>query len=527
MIINTRERAVSTDINRLQSFMGAGLEELLRYQSLAGLNNDTEANGVSALTSSVTTPLTALIINGMLAQPQIGSTDLFIHPGVAMFTQPDAVVTSDDTFSKLIIDPGVNSPGALVLSPNAGPGDRIDVVEVQRQDVLLESSSRDIFNTATGFFAPATVDKVKAYRGSFRIRTGTPGGGYPGNALGWLPLMVAKVPAGAATWDTCTCWDVRPLMVDYENAPFRSEHGLPVRHRVELYGGKVGAGVTYLVRGKVETTLRHFKAGGVITNGGLDIVGQYSEPTFAANIAVNKMWNLYAVFPQTLPRWAEYTPFTAGIRKPGGFRGIPVASFILPNERGNPVSTVPLPSFTGMTAGGLDGAVCVASGNINTGSALLPFLATDEERQISIPADANDLIAAYLAPNADFVIDPASGNFPQHARSLFVRLRHFYTDTSPVGEYHLTYKVFLVSNVTAPAYTSEDTSLVKTFTKFVGPVLLTSNPWIDETFEIPLYQKYPDLAAGTTNRLRVVFTELGGFTVSALQFRLSILGWKF
>ena len=74
IVINTQERAISPDINRLQKFKGRDFAELLRYMLDAASNDDIDAGANIIEVASSTSPLTGEIINGLQPTPQIGST---------------------------------------------------------------------------------------------------------------------------------------------------------------------------------------------------------------------------------------------------------------------------------------------------------------------------------------------------------------------------------------------------------------------------------------------------------------------
>src|SRR3984957_5910287 len=248
--INTQERAVSVDINRLQSFMNASQAEAMRYLMDASLgSDDLGAGGVITEYSPLNTPLQAEILNGIQVQPQIGSLNIIIAPGVVQAIAPDGSETpvgspalGDSSYYKYIRDVGVQTLGALAMTPNSSGQIRIDVIECQVASLVSETDNRDVFNPSTGLFAASTVTKATQDGLSYRVRAGTPGSGFPGSVNGWLPLAVASVPTGTTTNDTITFWDVRPLVADRVYQPFGLSRNLP---RVKMLGGTDATG-TYV-----------------------------------------------------------------------------------------------------------------------------------------------------------------------------------------------------------------------------------------------------------------------------------------
>jgi hypothetical protein len=519
IIFNTRERVISSDFNRAFAFLNAGLEDAFRHWLLARTSYDAEANGVATLNSSVGTPLDGVIFNGLMCQPQIGSTDLFITPGVAIVTQPDSPHILDDSYSKLVVDAGVNTPGALTYTPNAGPGERIDIVECRRVDTLLNTSNRDIYNATIGLFAPATVDKERASRMNFRIRLGSPGGGFPGVANGWMPLMVCTSPASSTTWDDAICWDVRPLLSDYVDAPSRSFHDMPSNRRVSLVGGPVAASPTYLVRGLVESSVSHWRAGGMIPLGGLDIENVYSSPGFVASLASSKTWHLYALFPRNLPRWCEYTPYTDGVRKPTGFRGIPVASTVLPGDaRGRSSALIVPPAFTGLSSDASDVNVALVSGNISGGA--LSALHAPDEWQFSNPDNASSILASNVSPQTfDFNLDESLGLFPANAKFLLAEF--IYTFDKTVSDGGVLLSVRLSNGVTTPTWTDADSILIRGESAY-EKVITSTHRYL---MKIPLLPTYPNSLGLGIKKMRAVISFLSGGGTNETM-RVKFYGWQ-
>ena len=169
MVINTREKIISTDINRLQAFIGTQDAEELRWMLLA----PADEGGAATVSGSATTPPNAMVLNGLWARPEVGTVNLFITPGVIAMVDPDAPPSADDSPCKIIVDDGVLLGGALVLTPGAG-STRIDIVECSRTTQVLETDNRDIYNPSTGLFTPASVTKAAPGWSSSTCRCATP-----------------------------------------------------------------------------------------------------------------------------------------------------------------------------------------------------------------------------------------------------------------------------------------------------------------------------------------------------------------
>lgn len=400
-IFNTRERAVSTDYNRTQAFIKTDMADMLRFWLLAVVAR----SGEESVPTGIGSPLKMMIMGGLMVRPQVGGQSLTIDAGACVVQRPDASPSADDSQAKFVDDPGVASTGVLTLTANAGGGIRIDVVECAlvgengsgagTGETVLESDNRDIYNTTTGLFTPAAVDKVAAVRLQYRIRTGTPGGGYPGAATGWCPLMIAAVPIGATSWDDVRCWDVRPLYRDIAWADAGAKpngvtyaHGM-VYAQYDDPGTPNGspppadlASANNYANGIFCGVLGGRNVGGNLPAGGVDVTSSdISDGAFPSGTA---WWHLYVALPYGLPRWAEYgtTP-----RVPGNFRGILIASHVAPNPDGTCSGTISLPTGFGF-GGTVSNALRVFSGKTASGVVVAGYIRPDGWSACAMSASA-------------------------------------------------------------------------------------------------------------------------------------------
>lgn len=364
LVYNTRERLISTDDNRAQAFLARAQQEAWRAQF-----DDLRANwrlfpGLAAQAQAVGAPLYGEVFSGLFVRPD-APTYLTVDPGMAMIVATNTPGMDDSPYW-YVADPGVQAPGVLPFTPNATVGTlRWDVVECQPVDTLLESSNRDVYNPATGLFVPATLEKVRAARFTYRIRLGTPGSGFPGAAEGWLPLAVAAVRDGATGFDRVDFWDVRPLVCE-RVAPQplgpNGDEGLSLitkNHNLAYLGthnGYVEAEFAgYLAGGALRTStpaVSLVRFGDAAFADGGDFNGvNVSNPSNLGPYAlgVNDIAYLAALFPQPpagqgfLPRWARYSEApvaSLGRRVPNGPRGILVITTTPPgsNNLYSPIS---------------------------------------------------------------------------------------------------------------------------------------------------------------------------------------------
>jgi hypothetical protein len=371
LVINTRERAVSNDIMRAQAFADAALGGVLQY-IFDGTANEDDAAGVVGITESVGSPPSAIIFGGCQARPEVGTTNLYVDPCVIGFTDVDSPVNPDDSYFKIITDPGVTNVGQLTLTPNTSGSVRIDVIEVSRlPNQVLATDNRDIFDPTTGLFTATTVTKVQADQLAYRIRPGTPGAGFPGVVSGWLPIAVASVPNTATNWDACDVWDVRPLASDLARSPFNikdSAYPFVGRRSVQLVQPTTQSTFNpwnYAINatGRAEMVLGYWLIGGNLAPGTSPLninTTQVLEPTFYSDFS-GGLAGFGGAFPQFnvdfvclylatffgLPRWARYTPATSGSRKPMSPRGVPIFSCKWPGPTGAPSAAIGFPSAFG------------------------------------------------------------------------------------------------------------------------------------------------------------------------------------
>jgi hypothetical protein len=428
IVINTQERAVSTDINTLQAYEAASSAELLRYMLNVTSTDDLDAAAVITEPSTLTSPLTSEIINGLMVSPQGGSLSLFVTPGVMMAIAPDSDPNASNY--KFVKDIGVTTLGALPITANSSGSTRIDVIECQLNPVIAVTDSRDIFNPSTNLFSASVVTKAVQTNLTYRVRAGTPGSGFPGLATGWLPLAVASVPTGTTTVDTVTFWDVRPLISDREFQPFALQRTWPRQPYARWQGvtSPITGAANWLMSGMNEVSFSGRRYGGEIRRGTpgtdnqyIDLVGDSANWAngFSLPAGGNPVF-LYLMAPFGLPRWARYTD-SGGTRKPRSPRGIYVLSTTSPDANGFPTAAIGLPSSCGFSATDSNG-VCVfmaytAYTPIGGHNTLYPSTSCNKEifaRCESVsPTSTSNTVAEY-----DFTSGVA---FPANAKRLLLR----------------------------------------------------------------------------------------------------------
>jgi len=425
IIHNTRERVLSGDHNREQAVHDQMLAEILRCLTDPSYELDVAGGVETNGTGSESLPR-ATIISGIRVRPEVGTINCFVEPGaICILDNPRP--NADESKLAYVVDPGVQTAGVLTLTPGSGGSIRIDVVECQRVETIIETDSRDIFDPGTGLFSPTLVNKVTTGRLVYRIRLGTPGLGFPGIAAGWLPLAVCSVPAAAITWDSVTLWDVRPLYHERVVQPCNARNALNTVQRHNVWTDVTTVPGEIRVIGVVDVSFGVYKAGGqLIHPGTTDQWINATDATLAAAAlaGANATWHIYLVFPFGLPRWVQYSPASASIREPRGQRGIPVIARWAARYDGLPLTNIAqTPAWTGLqdpasqnavvAIAGLQDPFAVPAGIISDGRVVQ--LSEDVTLEINSSASSGSTSSTWtLSDNT---------THPGNARAVYVQLR--------------------------------------------------------------------------------------------------------
>ncbi len=530
--VNTQERAVSPDVNRLQAFKAAAMAEFFR--SLIDVDqgfDDTDAAALATATVSLTNPITAEVINGLMVTPVAGTVDLLVTPGVAYFINPDGGL--DDSVYKYVNDPGVPAPiPALQIPANGGGSPVISIIECQWTNVVSETDNRDVYNVGLNAFVAATVTKATQGALVYRVRSGTVGGGFAsvtGSGTGWLPLAVASAPAGSVNNNTVTFWDVRPLVNDRVFGLSKTARTTPRQTQCVLKSDGAGAPSTDLtLSGLVEVDFKGRRLGGRIRRGtpGVDADSIVIGPTTTANLdpaiafGVGGYQYLYFLTPFGLPRWARYTDGPAG-RVPRSPRGIPVLSTVVALPNGVPSTAVALPTSTGLAGSTTEGVAAVVTVSTDT-THLYPINANGREQYLganlsgTLPA-FNAAFSKGIAGNTTSIsswVLTAGVDFPANAKRIFVTINLSTTGAANPGVMQRTVRVFWPNDTVNVAQRAYDGGLIQwASTNRID----TISTWI------PIPQIYPSLAPGYNITIDVPHLVLTAMTSTALY----VLGWEF
>jgi hypothetical protein len=517
MVINPRERAVSSDINRLQAFAAADMAELFR-QMLLPVNTyepSCSAADPTSYVTGVTTPLTAVIINGLLVNPQLGSTNTFITPGVAYVVNPDAAPNPDDSSFKLVNDPGRPAGEAgIAFAPNTSGSTRVDIVECQCADVHLSSENRDIYDQISGLFAPALVYKTMAARFTYRLRQGTPGAGLPAMVAGWLPLMVAVVPNGVTTWTSAVkCYDVRPLISESANGAVRA---VDAPYQTKCFMA-LHPGSTHL-DGYCASTYSWFKAGGALSSGGNYFADLGAAAQFASGFSAptNGPVYIYACFPAGLPRWVQYD---SSLNFPNGMRGILQFSTVHPYfYKGQSQSAFVLNSALGLGATPCRANACIGAFMTAAGTDLPVALTADGVTvwQLNGPDPVN--AASVGATTGQFALN-SGVHFPNNARAIYVSLYVNWAGTTTAGRCALG----------VITYESTDGAQIMRDTETLYIDVASGGNFTTRIYRIPIDRGFPATDGGTvptTFDVRLDYSDLATRGGTAGTVTANIIGWE-
>jgi hypothetical protein len=391
--INPSERAVSIDINRLQQLIAQFQSEDARAieDTLLG-TDDLDGGSIETENTTQLTPDSALILSGLRVVPAVGSLNLTVTPGIIHMLDPDATPDPSDSPYKEINDAGIPSSGIISMTGNSSGSTRIDVIECARVAApgyqVFETDNRDIYNNATQLFSPQTVNKVIGGALMYRVRQGTPGSGFPGSALGWVPLMVASVPNGSTTNDTMDFWDVRPMASDRIFPPYRLGSDYPRWHHANYFVSTSVVANKALLVGTVDASGSDLitpspgfrRLGGRLRTSGISVDFPVAATYDGLDLNDSNNWsstlttglaylylleNLYG-----LPRWMRCTKASTGNRLPRSPRGFLVVSPTVPNSfYGTPSAVIGVPASTGLGSGTTAKGICLGVLNYSSGKA--------------------------------------------------------------------------------------------------------------------------------------------------------------
>lgn len=188
---NTRERAVSNDLNRSIEFGSRATSEALS----AALSGYARESGVVG-------------DNAFLVTPMNGTMKSAIGPGLAVYYDSTKVYP----ISQMV---WIESREVREVTHEAADADpRWDVIEMRPGEQVSLTQPRDQFDPLTGTFTVVNMPKEVQSWPEFQIRKGAPSASpsVPAGVPGWIPLAYVKVGGGAVAVVSTEVVYCRPLL---------------------------------------------------------------------------------------------------------------------------------------------------------------------------------------------------------------------------------------------------------------------------------------------------------------------------
>lgn len=215
IVINVRERPLSTDINDLQSLKDRMLLELL--QELGTLRED---NRDASAASGVSETIRDYVVGGLgvsVSSTGGGPHTYDVDPGTLLQFSTTITPTPGSLDSPYRIGTLRTAVTGVALTPPAS-GNTFVLIQAQVVQVVASSQSRDILDL-NGQFNPTLVDKRIERRVQFSTKEGGSGTAViPTADTDWVPLL-------AVLWDGSVFinpFDVRPFMASRGLNPVRN-----------------------------------------------------------------------------------------------------------------------------------------------------------------------------------------------------------------------------------------------------------------------------------------------------------------
>lgn len=400
---NTLERALSGDVNDLQSMAARELSEILREMVVR--RSFTLGNVPGESPRSV-------ILGGLEVSPS--GSDIAVAVG-SLAQQNSTLLPvpgSLDSSYRLAINRAIET----LTGPVPGV-ETFFLIEAQMVNVVTSSQVRDIFNPATNLFTPTPVDKLVERQVDFQFVTGAAGEAPVPSGDPWVPIAIVRRPGGGGAVLGSDLYDVR-LLWDAE-APQRDSFPFAFNivanrgSRFLLTVGQPGAPASnsVVIAAEVYTDpIRLWYS----RSGPLDVTGV--EILSPGTVLVADTWYYLYLMPwQGLPLVSTRDPFATG-------RGILALSAVTTGAQGQMKNSLPVPlppPFGVVDAPGAAGVV-VAALRRNAGNTGWVPSWTVEDNEVRLgPA----LTIGSFSPLASPQTIALAGLVPTTAKVALVQLR--------------------------------------------------------------------------------------------------------
>jgi len=233
---NTRERALSSDLNTATTLLHRALLEATAYMA------------------SGSTKRTGCFGDSFICTPQAGTMNTTITSGLALYIDSTAVYPESEAV-------WVESRETREVTHDAADAlPRYDVIEMQPGTQVSSTQPRDVFDPVTGTFTVVNLTKETKSYPTFQIRKGTPSANpsIPTGTAGWIPLAYVYVPGGAVSLVATDVVYCRPIL-----AAFVEQEGWvdpkPTAYATEVDGGGIDAAGTSLAVTVARTLTGRFR----------------------------------------------------------------------------------------------------------------------------------------------------------------------------------------------------------------------------------------------------------------------------
>ena len=227
VVINPRERPLSTDINTAQSQLDRTLREVLRTMLLCR---------ATALSDGNAAPISGFFGEGLKARPVAPvAMQVRVPAGLGFLNNPSGTLPSiggisgvDDlaVYAPLILN--ADATFNVAAAPSA-PNTRIDIIEVALNRRLTDTASRDVLNTVSGAFEPQSVQKTLGWdldasvgvvsapsnstaALSYKVGVAANPGVAPATSPGYLKIAEILVGSSVSSIDADVIRDLRKML---------------------------------------------------------------------------------------------------------------------------------------------------------------------------------------------------------------------------------------------------------------------------------------------------------------------------
>lgn len=391
IVFNNLERALSSDLNDVQSDAARFLSELLKYQL------STRVIGIQP------EAIASVVLGGLTCSPS--GADVSVGAGaLAQNTATLAPVPGplDSTYRLARLD-------APIIVPMPAPGlTTYYLIEAQMAEVIALSTLRDVYNPGTDTFVPTLL--TKQIRRTIVTQLLVGGANAPAPTGGnWVPLAIVRRPAGGGPVVATDIDDVRPI----------AEGG---RQRPNLPIVESGALTAIEVAGSSAVTMLRVAMDGFFGARSFELLaGSSIDPTSApvlspaTVLAANTWYYLYVCgwsLLQLRPRFSDVS---------FGREGVLVLSHVAPTNARTNAGPIALPAPYGVSlAPALTGyLVCALRRNATNNGWQAMF--SDDMEHFKLGSGVEVYPSTLPVAGANIVVPPA-GALPTGYRDADLRV---------------------------------------------------------------------------------------------------------